>query len=62
MSIKSIATTIAARLREPSTHAGLAAVALLCGVPPGVPETVIQAVTGICAALAVLLPEKAPGA
>lgn len=50
--------TIAARLREPSTMAGLSALAVLAGAPPGVPEVAMQGIAGLLAALAVLLPEN----
>lgn len=49
--------TIAARLREPSTMAGLSALALLFGVPPGVPELVGQIIGGVAGLAAILLPE-----
>lgn len=55
---KSIAFFIARRLREPSTLAGISALAVLAGVPAGVPEVVAHAVAGVAAALAVLIPER----
>lgn len=51
------AAAILARLREPSTMAGIAALALLAGVPPGVPEAAMQGVAAVAGLLAVLLPE-----
>lgn len=50
--------TLAARLREPSTMAGLSALAVLAGAPPGVPEVAMQGLAGVLAALAVLMPEQ----
>lgn len=50
--------TIAARLREPSTFAGLSALALLFGVPIGTADAIAQAVAAIAAVVAVVLPEK----
>ncbi|MDN3544664.1 hypothetical protein QWZ02_09410 [Kinneretia asaccharophila] len=51
------AAAILARLREPSTMAGLSALALLAGVPPGVPEAAMQGIAAVAGLLAVLLPE-----
>lgn len=48
---------IISRLREPSTLAGLSALAMLFGVSADVAQPVVQAVAGVAAALAVLLPE-----
>jgi len=45
------------RLREPSTMAGLAVLATLFGVPPGVPELVGQVVAGLAGLAAVFMPE-----
>ena len=59
---KSLAFFVARRLREPSTLAGLSALAVLAGVPAGVPEVIAHAVAGVAAALAVLLPERGPNA
>ena len=59
---KTIAQRIADRLREPSTMAGLSALLLLCGVPPGVPEVVMQGAAALAGAAAVLLPEGASDA
>lgn len=52
------AAAILGRLREPSTMAGLSALAMLLGAPPGVPELAVQAVAGVAGLLAVVLPEK----
>lgn len=48
---------ILARLREPSTMAGLSVLATLAGAPPGSVEAVGQVVAGIAALLAIVLPE-----
>lgn len=45
------------RLRQPSSMAGIAALALLFGVPPGVPELVGQVVAGLAGLAAVVIPE-----
>lgn len=49
---------VLARLREPSTMAGLGALALLVGLPPDTVNVVLQAVGGVLGVLAVILPEK----
>lgn len=51
--------TLKNRLREPSTWAGLSALAVLFGAPPGTVEVVSQVVGGVAAAAAIVLPEKA---
>lgn len=48
------------RLKEPSTMAGLGVLAVLLGVPPGTVDVVVQAVAGVAAAAAVLVPEAKP--
>lgn len=53
-----VARTILARLREPSTMAGLSALLLVAGVPSGVPEAAVQGVAAVAGLLAVLLPER----
>jgi hypothetical protein len=45
------------RLREPSTMAGLGAIAMLFGVPPGTLDLASQAVAGVLAVAAIVLPE-----
>jgi len=45
------------RLKEPSTWAGLAGFAVLFGVDPIKANVIAQAVGGVAAALAVVLPE-----
>jgi hypothetical protein len=54
---KKVAGSLLNRLREPSTMAGLSALALLAGAPPGVPEAAVQGVAAVAGLLAVLLPE-----
>ncbi|WAL84953.1 hypothetical protein OYT13_11400 [Pandoraea sp. XJJ-1] len=49
------------RLREPSTWAGLAALAAMFGVPTGTAQAVAQAGVALAGAAAVLLPEQKPG-
>lgn len=49
--------TLLNRVREPSTMAGLSALLLLAGVPPGVPEVAMQAAAAVAGIAAVLLPE-----
>lgn len=49
---------LARRLKEPSTMAGLSALALLFGVPPGTLELATQAVGGALAIAAIVLPEQ----
>lgn len=46
------------RLREPSSMAGLATLALLFGVPVGAAEAVVQVLGGLAAIAAIALPEK----
>lgn len=47
------------RLREPSTWAGISALGLIFGLPPGSIEAVGQIVGGIAAIAAIALPENA---
>lgn len=49
---------ILARLREPSTMAGISLLAMLFGVPAGVPEAVVSVVAAGAGIAAVVLPEK----
>lgn len=49
---------ILARLREPSTWAGLSALGLLFGVPPGTLDAVSTAGIALAASAAVILGEK----
>ncbi|MCV2361659.1 hypothetical protein LNV08_22060 [Paucibacter sp. TC2R-5] len=55
--MKKIAQYIAARLREPSTLSGLAAVGVLFGLPAGTVDAGAAVVAGACAVLAVVLPD-----
>lgn len=50
---------ITARLKEPSTWAGLSALGVLFGVPLGTMDALAQVGITVAAAAAVLLPEKA---
>ncbi len=46
------------RLREPSTMAGLSALAMLFGMPPGAIDAIVQTVGGALAIAAIILPES----
>lgn len=48
------------RFKEPSSWAGIAALAVLAGVPPETANVVVQAVGAVAAAAAILMPEKEP--
>lgn len=48
------------RLREPSTMAGLSALAMIVGMPPGTIDLATQVLAGVAGLAAVLIPEKAP--
>ncbi|WP_314434601.1 hypothetical protein [Massilia timonae] len=50
------------RLKEPSTWAGIAGLAVLFGVDPIKANVVVEAVAAVAAGLAVLLPELKPQA
>jgi len=50
------------RLKEPSTWAGIAGLAVLFGVDPIKANVLVEAVAAVAAGLAVLLPEIAPQA
>ena len=47
------------RLREPSTWAGIAALGLIFGLPPGTVELVGQIVGSVAGIAAIILPEGA---
>lgn len=47
------------RFKEPSSWAGIAVLATMFGVPSGTAEAVVQAAVAVCAAVAILAPEKA---
>lgn len=46
------------RLREPSTWAGIAALGLIFGLPPGTVEAAGQIIGGVAALGAIFLPEQ----
>jgi hypothetical protein len=50
--------TILKRIKEPSTWAGLAALGLIFGLPPGTVEALGQVLGGVAALAAIALPEK----
>lgn len=50
--------TIIKRIKEPSTWAGLAALGLIFGLPPGTVEALGQVLGGVAALAAIALPEK----
>lgn len=50
------------RLKEPSTWAGIAGLAVLFGVDPIKANIVVEAVAAVAAGLAVILPELKPQA
>jgi hypothetical protein len=52
------ALNIINRLREPSTWAGVAALGLIFGLPPGTIEMLGQIVGGVAGLAAIMLPEK----
>ncbi len=56
---KGVMMKLLQRLREPSTMAGLSALALLFGLPPGTFDAIAQIVSGAAALAAIVLPEKA---
>jgi hypothetical protein len=51
-------TWLIARLKEPSTLAGLSALGMLFGLPPGTMDAVGQIVTGGMAIAAMVIKEK----
>jgi hypothetical protein len=57
--IKSLLAKLAARLKEPSTHAGLTALIAATGLTldAGLVQSAVLALSGIFGVLAVLLPE-----
>lgn len=50
------------RLREPSTWAGLSALGLVFGLPPGTVDLVGQVISGVAGLVAVVLVEKGKAA
>lgn len=59
--MKTFLQYLAARVREPSTLAGLSVLGVLIGLPPGTVETVGTCVAAVAGAAAVLLPDAKPG-
>jgi hypothetical protein len=57
MNKRALAQFLARKLREPSTWAGIAAVAVVFGVPPGTIDAVGQVVAGLAGLAAVALNE-----
>lgn len=55
------ALRILSRLREPSTWAGIAALGIVFGLPPGTVELVGQIIGGAAGLAAILLPEATRG-
>lgn len=55
-------SAILARLREPSTMAGLSMLGVLVGLPPGSVELTLQMAAAGAAVLAIALPESKPAA
>lgn len=53
---------ILARLREPSTWAGLSVLGVVFGLPPGTVELAGQVVGGLAGLAAIFLPEAKPDA
>lgn len=49
---------LAARLREPSTWAGISALGLIFGLPPGTVEATGQVIGAVAAVGAIVLAEK----
>lgn len=49
---------LAARLREPSTWAGISALGLIFGLPPGTVEVAGQVIGAVAAVGAIVLAEK----
>lgn len=57
LKILAILSFLAARLREPSSAAGIAAVGVALGAPPELMSAATSIVVGVAGAAAVLLPE-----
>lgn len=56
--MNAIVSTIIARLREPSTWAGISMLAVAAGLPSDIVSVWAQALAAVFAALAVSLPEQ----
>jgi hypothetical protein len=52
-----IVRSIVGRLKEPSTWAGVSALAILFGAPPGAVDVIGQVVVSLASAASILLPE-----
>ncbi|CDN87484.1 hypothetical protein [Hydrogenophaga intermedia] len=46
------------RIKEPSTWAGLSALGIVFGLPPGTMDLIAQVVLGVTGLAAIALPEK----
>lgn len=46
------------RIKEPSTYAGLSALGILFGLPPGTIDVAIQVAGAVCAIGAMIMPES----
>lgn len=49
---------ILARIKEPSTWAGISAIGLIFGLPPGTIDLVGQVIGGVAGIAAIVMPEK----
>lgn len=56
--MKTLMQLIAKRAKEPSTMAGIAALAMAVGIPLGVTESVLTLIAGAAGLAAVVMPEK----
>lgn len=52
------ALNLLTRLREPSTWAGISALGLIFGLPPGTIELVGQIIGGVAGLAAIVIPEQ----
>lgn len=50
------------RVREPSTLAGISAIGLMFGLPPGTIDAAAQVIAGAASILAIVVPEAKPNA
>jgi len=58
--MKKLAAYLFARLKEPSTLAGLSVLATVAGLPPGTVDAAAQVVGGVAALAAILKPDAKP--
>lgn len=56
--MKNVLAFIAARMREPSTLAGLSVIGVLFGLPPGTVDTVGACIAGAAAIGAAVIPDS----